>query len=330
MQERIEYLDFLKGIMIILVVMFHVVILDVTFPNLRAAVYTFHIPVFFIISGYLSNINKKPKLFFMSLLKIVVPYLIFELIYLLMLGILGKLLNSTLSLEVFSLKYVSIHLLFYPIGVFWYLHALILCNLIYYLVFHYIRLSNASKFIILSIVIYAVSFLIVEIGWMPINSGSGFVWGSVLYFLIGVLFSLYGLSIIQIIPSTFMSILPLIILFSSVENFNRDSLSGVCITVFVISFLLFVFKNLNNKLRNFVCYIGRNSLPILLFSPFILPLTKYVSSYFSGEVLVLLFSAGATSITVFFSLLVAFMMDELNATRILFLRKHIYSRFITK
>lgn len=51
MAKRIEYLDYAKGIGIILVVLGHILIKG----NIKIYIYSFHMPLFFIISGYLFN-----------------------------------------------------------------------------------------------------------------------------------------------------------------------------------------------------------------------------------------------------------------------------------
>ena len=51
---------------------------------LREAVYTFHMSAFLIISGYLANVNKMPLDFGNGLLRLVVPYVLFESLYILM------------------------------------------------------------------------------------------------------------------------------------------------------------------------------------------------------------------------------------------------------
>ena len=61
--ERIHQLDYLKGIFIVLMVLFHLALIEETYPVLREAVYTFHMSAFLIISGYLANVDKEPRPF---------------------------------------------------------------------------------------------------------------------------------------------------------------------------------------------------------------------------------------------------------------------------
>ena len=69
--NRIVYIDIIKGIAIILVIMGHVL----SDPSLlRNAIYTFHMPLFFIISGYFLKF-KSENAFRKNFRSLLVPYL---------------------------------------------------------------------------------------------------------------------------------------------------------------------------------------------------------------------------------------------------------------
>lgn len=84
--ERIEWIDFAKGIGIILVVFGHSGI-DKYVPFLHTWIYSFHMPLFFIISGMIFNCSKYTNAYqlFTSLCKqLLKPYLYFTLINLIL------------------------------------------------------------------------------------------------------------------------------------------------------------------------------------------------------------------------------------------------------
>ena len=324
MSQRILQLDFLKGIMIVLVIMFHIVLFDKTYPNLRTAVYTFHVPVFLLISGYLSNIERTPSDFLKVILRLLVPYVFFETLYMVVLYVMGLTMHSTLAMNTLSIKDISIRLLAYPLGVYWYLHALIVCNVAYYLIFHYLKLNTASKFVLLALVCYGITYVIKEIWWAPILAGSGFVWDSILYFLIGVFIKLVGVPFLKMIPASCLSAIPLCLLFSSTSNFYRGSLSGITITLLVISFLLFVYNHIGTSIRYFWDYLGRNSLAIFVFAPFFIPITKYAIPLFCFDGTVLLFTMFACSFSILCSLVSAMVSDKLGISKYLFFKEAIY------
>ena len=76
--QRIKELDFLKGVLILLVISFHLVYFEQLYPEIKQVVYTFHMPGFLLISGYLMNIRKEPKDFLKTLLWLAIPYLVME------------------------------------------------------------------------------------------------------------------------------------------------------------------------------------------------------------------------------------------------------------
>lgn len=327
MSQRILQLDFLKGIMITLVVMFHIVLFDNTYPTLRTAVYTFHVSVFLLISGYLSNVDRMPSDFLKAILRLLVPYVIFETFYMVVLYAMGLTMHSTLTMNTLSIKDIVIRLLAYPIGVYWYLHALIVCNVAYYLIFHYLKLNTASKFILLAMACYGITYVIKEIWWAPILAGSGFVWESIIYYLIGVFIKLVGVPFLKMIPASCLSVIPLCLLFSSTSNFYRGSLSGITITLLVISTLLFVYNQIGPSIRAFFSYLGCNSLAIFVFAPFFIPVTKYAIPLFCFDETVLLFTLFASSFSILCSLMTAVVSDKLGISKYLFYKEAIYVPF---
>ena len=56
--KRMDELDFLKAVFILLMVAFHLVYIGNKYPYAKAVVYTFHMPGFLLISGYLANTQK--------------------------------------------------------------------------------------------------------------------------------------------------------------------------------------------------------------------------------------------------------------------------------
>ena len=70
----------------------------------------------------------------------------------------------------------------HPMGPYWYLHTLILCSLIYYITFRYVRLSVVSRLVVTGVCLFALSH------WGGLMNFS-----NALYFLIGMTVSQSGL-----------------------------------------------------------------------------------------------------------------------------------------
>lgn len=74
MAKHIDYIDVAKGIATLLVIVGH---LSITPEYLVNEIYTFHIPLFFFLSGFVLNVNKFPRFFdFLKdkFKKIIIPY----------------------------------------------------------------------------------------------------------------------------------------------------------------------------------------------------------------------------------------------------------------
>lgn len=82
MKQRLDFLDTAKGFAITLVILGHIISSE-RFP-VRMWLYSFHMPVFFIISGYLTNLSKNHISIQQFIIKkfksLIIPYLSFALI----------------------------------------------------------------------------------------------------------------------------------------------------------------------------------------------------------------------------------------------------------
>lgn len=74
MRNRIHELDYLKCLFIILMIIFHLSHIGSKYPYAKSIVYTFHMPAFLLISGYLINVHKKPEIFLKAMAWIFIPY----------------------------------------------------------------------------------------------------------------------------------------------------------------------------------------------------------------------------------------------------------------
>ena len=78
MKGRIAELDFLKCIFILLMIVFHLAYIGDKYPYAKSLVYTFHMPAFLIISGYLMNVEKEIRPFLRMIVWIFIPYAVME------------------------------------------------------------------------------------------------------------------------------------------------------------------------------------------------------------------------------------------------------------
>lgn len=315
MQKRLVELDYLKGILISLMVLFHLAYVNNTYPYLTKLVYTFHMSGFLIISGFLANIDKPINIFVKSIVRLVVPYVIFEFSYLTMISALSSVIPSSNKLPSLSFFDYFDRICFHPIGTYWYLHTLAICMIAYYLVYRIMKLKKISALVILMTILYLMACLKCTSFSMTV------------YFLIGVVISQSKNLFTKIIQPSLWSIIPLIIFSISENNLNSGSLSGIIITILVLSVLLFIFDYLSDMIKRLLTYLGRNSLYIVVFSPlFTLP-TKYFAPYFSFDPTAILFGFFSLVFVLGGCLIGIKLMDILRLSRFIFCKERCYTNF---
>lgn len=303
MEHRIKELDYLKSILILLMVAFHLVYIGDKYPYIKQIVYTFHMPAFLIISGYLTNVQKDIKSFMRKLLWIFIPYLCLETGYVLMSHILPVRENVP---EISSS--ILLHKIFIkPLGPYWYLHTLIICSLLYYLAFRYTRMKIISQVIILGLGLFAVSY------W-----GGIMVFANAIYFLAGVIIKQSKLPFIRIFQPSLLALVPMILLCCFPDNLNRGTLAGITITYLAIIISLYAHSYLSKGISQCSYFIGRNTLVIFLFSPLFTILCKMFLSFLFFEPTGILFMIISVAITVSGCIVIAWSMDKLHFSRFFF------------
>lgn len=303
MEHRIKELDYLKSILILLMVAFHLVYIGDKYPYIKQIVYTFHMPAFLIIFGYLTNVQKDIRSFMKKLLWIFIPYLCMETGYVLMSHILPVRENVP---EISSS--ILLHKIFIkPLGPYWYLHTLIICSLLYYLAFRYTRMKIISQVIILGLGLFAVSY------W-----GGIMVFANAIYFLAGVIIKQSKLPFIRIFQPSLLALVPMILLCCFPDNLNRGILAGITITYLAIIISLYAHSYLSKGISQCSYFIGRNTLVIFLFSPLFTILCKMFLSFLFFEPTGILFMIISVAITVSGCIIIAWSMDKLHFSRFFF------------
>lgn len=313
---RIKQLDYLKGVFILLMVTFHLELVELTYPLLCRAVYTFHMSAFLIISGYLANVEKPAASFWKSLLRLIIPYLLFEALYILLQYFIGGNLGTHNAISQLTIGDFFIRLATMPTGPYWYVHTLIICSIIYWLVYRIFKLNGISGLATSGLILFCLSVYI-----------EGLAWCNIIYFLIGLAIFRSGKTLLNVITPSFLAILPLILLFWFPENYDNGSLAGIAITVLVMSLLLAIYPYCTNAFTNVLSYLGRNSLAIVIFSPIFTIITKKFSPFFSFDPTAICFFLVSVSFVVAGCLLCAWLSDKMTLSRYIFMKKRFYSPF---
>lgn len=307
---RIKELDFLKGVLILLVISFHLVWFEQLHPEIKQVVYCFHMPGFLLISGYLMNISKEPKDFLKTLLWLAVPYVVMESGYIYMASILP--INEHIE-KLTPLVYLD-RLFLHPLGPYWYLHALILCGSLYYYIYNNVERGRVTRFILIGIIYYILARIL---GVLSFSSS--------LYFLAGAILRQSGTNFLTFFLPTRLSVIAFALLACFSNEPNQASLNGVLIAFFAISGLLSLYKHLPEKLHKAFLFLGRNSLVLYVFSPIFTVLCKQFVPYLKFDGTGILFLIVSLAFCVMGSLLIAKLMDLVGISRFFFGRRALFS-----
>ncbi|MCD7850884.1 MAG: acyltransferase [Parabacteroides sp.] len=302
--ERIKELDYLKCVFILLMIIFHLVYIGDKYPYAKQIVYTFHMSAFLVISGYLANIRKKAMPFFRALLWIFIPYVFMEIGYVIMSSILPvreKVAEVSASL--------LLHKVFIaPMGPYWYLHTLILCSSVYYIIYNFLlKLDNISRFILVAICLFVMSYYLQMISF-----------SNVIYFMMGIAIYQSKIHFISVFQPSILAVIPFIILCCFPENLDRGTLAGVTITYLAINISLFSHRYLPEKVKSISYFIGRNTLIILIFSPIFTILAKLFIPFFSFDPSGLCFMCTAVIFTVTGCFAIGWFTDKTDLSRFCF------------
>lgn len=271
--KRIDELDYLRCVFIVLMVIFHLAYFADKYLWLKQFVYTFHMPAFLLISGYLANAGKPGRRFLSYIKWLVVPYAVMEAGYVIMASFLPIREHiDNLTAGVFFDK-----LVLHPIGPYWFIHTLILLEAAHYVVFHWFK-RKADGIVLLALLCWLLS--LPQIGLLSFANAA--------YFIAGAAMRLSGIGFLGFFASrTPVAVVPLILLCLDDGNFDRALPAGAAITWLVISLLLYVNRHIRTGHR--VLYIGSHTLVILLFSPIFTLLAKFFIPLFTFDGSALLF-----------------------------------------
>ncbi|WP_279111996.1 acyltransferase family protein [Hoylesella timonensis] len=302
-QARILELDFLKCVFILLMIVFHLVYIGNRYPVAKAFVYTFHMPGFLIISGYLLHVHKPVPQFLRYIQWIFVPYLLMESGYVVMASVLP--IREHIQQLTFGLFLDKLFL--HPLGPYWYLHTLMLCGIVTYIVAQFVSHHRVWMLLCVLLCLWVLALL-------------GLVtWINAVYFCIGVALRLYHRPFVDTFHPAWWSFIGIVLVATCEPNaLQRHTIGGMLIVYFVISFLLWLYPYLPKGMAKIALFIGRNSLILLLFSPMFTVLSKLFQSYLLFEPSGMLFMLVALLFTVVGSFTVAYILQKLHVARYVF------------
>lgn len=286
MNKRISYIDIARAFAILFIVLGHTLVHSEHCGLIFKFLYSFHVVMFFILSGYTFKIKDNQSFFYFlknKFIRIMIPYLIWSLLFLIPYILFGSKVSNDLDVNsTFDLKQLLFNIM-YGIGSnsalkqnssLWFLPALFSMEIIYYFIIRFIDRNNKLKIsvLIVSIVVGYASYYLMHfyIPW-----GLNTVLNLGCFFLIGYL--IMNSNIDNFISRWYFTIIFIIIgcvacyFNNTVQcidyeygDYTLALISGFCLSIAFINISKYI--NSNKILE----YIGKNTMGILVFHKLII------------------------------------------------------------
>ena len=312
MKQRNTDIDWIRAILIILMILIHIVSFGNAYPQLKAGILSFMMPTFLIITGYLVNIGKSPKEMGRYLMCLALPYVIMVTGF----SVLSYFMPVRDSITELSLSQICEKIFVTSIGPYWFIQTMIICGILYYASFKgatwgKLRQGETTKSTTTSLFIFATLLLLLS--KTPALSPS-----AATYYFIGVVLRQCHIGFDRIFRPSPAALLLWLLLLGMEEWYDWGTLAIVFSCWCCISSLMWI-HSLITRLQNKACirktedtllYIGRNTLPIYLFHPIFTMAAKFYHPLFSWDRSEIIFALVTIFIAIAGSIGIAKMMEK--------------------
>ena len=312
MKQRNTDIDWIRAILIILMILIHIVSFGNAYPQLKAGILSFMMPTFLIITGYLVNIEKSPKEMGRYLMCLALPYVIMVTGF----SVLSYFMPVRDGITELSLSQICEKIFVTSIGPYWFIQTMITCGILYYVSFKgatwgTLRQGKTTMSTTTSLFIFATLLLLLS--KTPALSPS-----AATYYFIGVVLRQCHIGFDRIFRPSPVALLLWINLLGLEEWYDWGTLAIVFSCWCCISSLMWI-HSLINRLQDNACvrktedtllYIGRNTLPIYLFHPIFTMAAKFYHPLFSWDRSEICFALVTIFIAIAGSIGIAKMMEK--------------------
>ena len=285
MKQRNTDIDWIRAILIILMILIHIVSFGNTYPQLKAGILSFMMPTFLIITGYLVNIEKSPKEMGRYLMCLALPYVIMVTGF----SVLSYFMPVRDGITELSLSQICEKIFVTSIGPYWFIQTMIICGILYYVSFKgaiwgTLRQGKTTMSTTTNLFIFATLLLLLS--KTPALSPS-----AATYYFIGAVLRQCHIGFDRIFRPSPVALLLWINLLGLEEWYDWGTLAIVFSCWCCISSLMWI-HSLIKRLQDNACvrktedtllYIGRNTLPIYLFHPIFTMAAKFYHPLFSWD-----------------------------------------------
>ena len=312
MKQRNTDIDWIRAILIILMILIHIVSFGNTYPQLKAGILSFMMPTFLIITGYLVNIEKSPKEMGRYLMCLALPYVIMVTGF----SVLSYFMPVRDGITELSLSQICEKIFVTSIGPYWFIQTMIICGILYYVSFKgaiwgTLRQGKTTMSTTTNLFIFATLLLLLS--KTPALSPS-----AATYYFIGAVLRQCHIGFDRIFRPSPVALLLWINLLGLEEWYDWGTLAIVFSCWCCISSLMWI-HSLIKRLQDNACvrktedtllYIGRNTLPIYLFHPIFTMAAKFYHPLFSWDRSEICFALVTIFIAIAGSIGIAKMMEK--------------------
>ena len=310
MKQRNTDIDWIRAILIILMILIHIVSFGNAYPQLKAGILSFMMPTFLIITGYLVNIGKNPKEMGRYLMCLALPYIIMVTGF----SVLSYFMPVRDGITELSLSQICEKIFVTSIGPYWFIQTMIICGILYYVSFKgetWGRQGETTMSTTTSLFIFATLLLLLS--KTPALSPS-----AATYYFIGVVLRQCHIGFDRIFRPSPAALLLWLLLLGMEEWYDWGTLAIVFSCWCCISSLMWIhslIKRLQDnasvrKTEDTLLYIGRNTLPIYLFHPIFTMAAKFYHPLFSWDRSEICFALVTIFIAIAGSIGIAKMMEK--------------------
>ncbi len=312
MKQRNTDIDWIRAILIILMILIHIVSFGNAYPQLKAGILSFMMPTFLIITGYLVNIEKSSKEMGRYLICLALPYVIMVTGF----SVLSYFMPVRDGITELSLSQICEKIFVTSIGPYWFIQTMIICGILYYVSFKgaiwgTLRQGKTTMSTTTSLFIFATLLLLLS--KTPALSPS-----AATYYFIGAVLRQCHIGFDRIFRPSPVALLLWINLLGLEEWYDWGTLAIVFSCWCCISSLMWI-HSLIKRLQDNACvrktedallYIGRNTLPIYLFHPIFTMAAKFYHPLFNWDRSEICFALVTIFIAIAGSIGIAKMMEK--------------------
>ena len=312
MKQRNTDIDWIRAILIILMILIHIMSFGNAYPQLKAGILSFMMPTFLIITGYLVNIGKSPKEMGRYLMCLALPYFIMVTGF----SVLSYFMPVRDGITELSLSQICEKIFVTSIGPYWFIQTMIICGILYYVSFKratWGKLRQGETTMSTTTRLFIFATLLLFLSKTPALSPS-----AATYYFIGAVLRQCHIGFDRIFRPSPVALLLWINLLDLEEWYDWGTLAIVFSCWCCISSLMWIhslIKRLQDnasvrKTEDTLLYIGRNTLPIYLFHPIFTMAAKFYHPLFSWDRSEIIFALVTIFIAIAGSIGIAKMMEK--------------------